>query len=128
MRARPLRPDRANRMEPSGRADDVTPLFVWLGAIGALFVAGMAGDRLGPVLQSAPVVALASTYAAQALLSVGLVALALAIVWSLRLIAGPFDLSLHAGRQRWDLRGGVVGFGLWALCLLIEVAVARLWW
>lgn len=128
MRTTPLGHDRSHPIGPPGNTDDVVPLFVWLGSIGAVFLAGMAADRLGPVLQAPTVVAVATAHATPAMLSAALVALALAIVLALRVIAGPFDLTLHTRRQRWDLRGGLVGFGLWVACLAIELAVVGLWW
>jgi len=117
-----------SRNAASDNADDVAPLLTVLGAVTAVFWAGMMADRIEPLLGSQAVVALSSSHVAAFVLVPAVSAVALAVVLFLRVMVGPFNIHVYSRRPTLELRSGVVAFVAWMLSVLVELAIVQFLW
>lgn len=108
--------------------DDIAPLLTVLGAVSAIFWAGMMADRIEPLLRSQAVVALSSSHVAAFVLVPAVSAVALAVVLFLRVMVGPFSIHIYSRRPVLELRSGIVAFLAWILCVLVELAIVQFLW
>ena len=114
------------RLAQTDNSDDLSPLLKVIGAISAIFWAGMMADHIGPLLRTQAAVEVARTHATALILTPAITCISLAVVAFLRVVAGPFDVRLR--RLDVNVRSGAVAFFAFFVCVLMEVAIVKLLW
>jgi hypothetical protein len=122
--------ERTNRnslqLPQTDNSDDLTPLLTVIGAVSAIFWAGMMGDHIGPLLRTQAVVEIARAHTTALVLAPAITCVSLVVVAFLRLIVGPFNVRIRKGDV--EIRGGAVAFVAWLICVLLEIGVVKLLW
>jgi len=107
-------------------ADDVAPLLTVLGAVSAVFWSAMLADKIGPLLQTTPVVEIAKAHATALILVPAISSVALGIVVLVRFVVGPFNAEFK--RLELEFRSGAVAVIAWIICALVETILVKLFW